>query len=98
MAAYGHDSMSVETMLHGEGLLHDVMHAPAVSRAQMYKELCLAAYNKEKRLAELRKRRQPAKDNSKSQRDKRKDSKPTSAPTQVTNFRSKPRKGWSHGA
>ncbi len=102
--AYGHDSMSAETrdtLLHGqlqEGLLHEIMRAPAVTGAQTYKELCLAACNEEKRLAELRKRReyqQPAKDNSKSQRDKRdggKDFKPTSAPTQVTNFRSEPRK------
>ena len=32
------------------------MKASAVSGAQSYKELCLAARNEEKRLAELRKR------------------------------------------
>ena len=62
--AYGHDSMSVETrdtLLHGqlqEGLQQEIMRAPAVSGAQSYKELCLAARNEEKRLAELRRRQQ----------------------------------------
>ena len=62
--AYGHDSMSVETrdtLLHSqlqEGLQQEIMHAPAVSGAQSYKELCLAARNEEKRLAELCKRQQ----------------------------------------
>ena len=69
--AYGHDRMSTETrdtLLHGQlqdGLLLELMNAPAVSGAQSYKELCLAARNEEKRLAELRKRRhyqQPTKD------------------------------------
>ena len=94
--AYGHDSMSTETrdtLLHGqlqEGLLHEVMRAPAVSGAQTYKELCLAARNEEKRLAELRKRKQyqqPAKDTSKARCDKRvelKESKPTPTNSQVT--------------
>ena len=56
---YGRDSMSVETrdtLLHSqlqEGLRYDLMRAPAVSGAQMYKELCLAAKNEERRLAEL---------------------------------------------
>ena len=54
--------MSVETrdtFLHSqlqEGLKYDIMRAPAVSGAQGYKELCLAAKNEEKRQAELRKR------------------------------------------
>ena len=62
--AYGHDQMSAETrstLLHGqlqEGLQQEVMHAPAVSGAQTYQELCLASRNEEKRLAELRKRQQ----------------------------------------
>ena len=56
-------------LLHGqlqEGLLHNLMQALAVSEAQIYKEL--AACNKEKGLAELKKRRQyqqPAKDTTK---------------------------------
>lgn len=62
--AYGRDGMSAETrdtLLHSqlqEGLRHDLMRGPAVSGAQTYKELCLAAKNEEKRLAELRKRQQ----------------------------------------
>lgn len=39
-----------------EGLRYDLMREPAVSGAQTYKELCLAAKNEEKRLAELKKR------------------------------------------
>ena len=60
--AYGRDSVSTETrdtLLHGqlqEGLKYNVMRAPSVSGAQGYKELCLAAKNEEKRLAELKKR------------------------------------------
>ncbi len=60
--AYGKDKMSAETrdtLLHSqlqEGLRYEVMRAPAVSGAQTYHELCLAAKNKEKRLANLRKR------------------------------------------
>ena len=69
--AYGHDRMSTETrdtLLHGqlqEGLQHEIMRAPAVSGAQTYRELCVAARNEEKRLDELRKRKQyqgPVKD------------------------------------
>ena len=62
--AYGHDSMSVEThetILYSqlqEGLRHDLMKSPAVSGAQSYKELCLAAKNEEKRQAELKKRQE----------------------------------------
>ena len=62
--AYGREGMSVETrdtLLHGQlqdALKHDLMRAPAVSGAQTYQELCLAARNEEKRLAELKKRQQ----------------------------------------
>ena len=61
--AYGRDAMSADTrdtLLHGqlqEGLQFELMRAPAVSGAQNFKELCVAARNEEKRLAELRKRR-----------------------------------------
>ena len=60
--AYGRDAMATDTrdtLLHGqlqEGLRFELMRAPAVSGAQNYKELCIAARNEEKRLAELRKR------------------------------------------
>ena len=62
--AYGRGAMSVETrgaLLHGQlqdGLKYEIMRAPSVSGSQTYKELCLAARNEEKRLAELRKRQQ----------------------------------------
>ena len=62
--AYGREGMSSETrdtLLHGQlqdGLKHELMRAPAVSGAQSYPELCLAARNEEKRLAELKKRQQ----------------------------------------
>ena len=62
--AYGRDSMSIETretLLHSqlqEGLEYELMKAPAVSGAQGYKQLCLAARNEEKRLVDLKKRRQ----------------------------------------
>ena len=62
--AYGRDPMSAETrdtLLHSqlqEGLRYEILKAPAVSGAQSYKELCLAAKNEEKRQAELRKRAQ----------------------------------------
>ena len=61
---YGREGMSVEmrdTLLHGQlqdALKHDLMQAPAVSGAQTYQELCLAARNEEKQLAELKKRQQ----------------------------------------
>ena len=51
-----------DTLLHGqlqEGLKYDVMRAPSVSGAQGCKELCLAAKNEEKRLAELKKYLRP---------------------------------------
>ena len=60
--AYGRDGMSVETrntLLHSqlqEGLCYNILKAPAVSGAQSYRELCLAAKNEEKRQAELEKR------------------------------------------
>ena len=50
-----------DTLLHGQlqdGLKHELMRAAAVSGAQSYKGLCLAARNEEKRLAELKKRQQ----------------------------------------
>ena len=59
--AYGRDTMSIDTrnaLLYGqlqEGLLQEVMRAPAVSGAQGYSQLCIAAKNEEKRMAELRK-------------------------------------------
>ena len=62
--AYGRDNLSGETrdaLLHGqlqEGLLYQLMEAPAVSGAQMYTELCVAARNEEKRLEGLRRRQQ----------------------------------------
>ena len=67
--AYGRDPMSRETrdtLLHGQlqdGLKYELMQAPAVSGAQKYAELCLAARNEEKRLAELKKRQQYGKEN-----------------------------------
>ena len=71
--AYGRDGMSVETrdtLLHGQlqdALKHELMQAPAVSGAQSYQELCLAARNEEKGLAELKKRQQYLKPSSQSQ-------------------------------
>ena len=50
-----------ETLLYSqlqEGLKYELMESPAVSGAQGYKALCLAVRNEEKRLADLRKRRQ----------------------------------------
>ena len=64
MVTYGQDQMSLETMetlLHSqfqEGLRYSLMKAPAVSGAQTYKELCMAAKNEEKRLEELKKRQE----------------------------------------
>ena len=61
--AYGRDAMSRGTrdmLLYGqlqEGLRYELMRAPAVSGAQNYKELCIAARNEEKRLSKLKKRR-----------------------------------------
>ena len=52
--AYGRDAMSRDTrdtLLHGqlqEGLRFELMRAPAISGAQNYKELCIAARNEEK--------------------------------------------------
>ena len=39
-----------------EGLLYSLMESPAVSGAQNYKELCLAAKREERRLAKLKKK------------------------------------------
>ena len=41
-----------------EGLLYSLMESPAVSEAQNYKELGLAAKREERRLAELKKKQQ----------------------------------------
>ena len=60
--AYGREGMSTETrdtLLHGQlqdGLKHELKKAAAVSGAESYKALCLAARNEEKQLAELKKR------------------------------------------
>ena len=60
MIAYGQDGMAADTrdtLLHSqwqEGLRYELMRSPAVSEAQTYKELCLAAKNEEKRLIELK--------------------------------------------
>ena len=57
--AYGRDRMSKETratLLYcqlQEGLCYEVMKAPAVSGAAEYQELCVAARNEERRLADL---------------------------------------------
>ena len=57
--AYGRDQMSSETrdtLLYGqmqEGLRIELMRGPAVSGARGYQELCIAAKNEEKRLADL---------------------------------------------
>ena len=62
--AYGRDPISGETrttLLYGqlqEGLEHKIMESPAVSGATDYQSLCLAAKTEEKRLAEIKKRRQ----------------------------------------
>ena len=62
--AYGRDLMAEETrraLLYAqlqEGLKYVLMKAPAVSGAQEYKELCVAAKNEERRLSELSKRQQ----------------------------------------
>lgn len=62
--AYGRDALSMETryiLLYGqlqEGLKLKIIESPAVSGAVDYSSLCLAAKAEEKRLAELKKRRQ----------------------------------------
>ena len=53
--------MTRSTLLYGqlqEGLVHRIMESPAVSGATDYQSLCLAAKSEEKRLAEIKKRRQ----------------------------------------
>ena len=65
--AYGRDAMSSETrdtLLYcqlQEGLRYELMKGPAVSGATKYQELCVAAKNEEKRLAELQRRQQYSK-------------------------------------
>ena len=62
--AYGRDDLTQETkhtLLHSqlqEGLKFSLMKSPAVSGAQSYKDLVLAAKNEEKRQSQLRKRQQ----------------------------------------
>ena len=63
--AFGHNHMSLDTrdvLLYGklqDGLRIDlVSKAPAISGAQNYRELCIAAKNEERRLAELKRRKQ----------------------------------------
>ena len=62
--AYGRDPMSSETRdtlllcQLQEGLRYELMKAPAVSGATKYQELCTAARNEEKHLAELKKRQE----------------------------------------
>ena len=62
--AYGGDGLSSETkdiMLHSQlhgGLRYDLMRSPAVSGAQSYQELCLAARQEKERVAELKRRQQ----------------------------------------
>jgi len=64
--AYGYEKVGEETrqaLLHAqlqEGLRFTIMEAPAVSGAQSYPELCLAAKNEERRQTELAKRQQYA--------------------------------------
>lgn len=74
--AYGRDSMSTETrdaLLYGqfqEALRYKLMRAPAVSGSTKYQELCVAAKNEEKRLAELRKRQQYSKSSQQAEKPK----------------------------
>ena len=59
--AYDKDAMTTDTrevLLYGqlqEGLHYELIKSPAVSGAQSYKELCIAAQNEEKYLTGLRK-------------------------------------------
>ena len=61
---FGQEHLSNDTremLLYGqlqEGLLYSLMESPAVSGAQNYKKLCLAAKREERRLAELKKKQQ----------------------------------------
>ena len=61
---FGREHLSHETrdmLLYGqlqEGLLYCLMESPAVSGAQNYKELCVAAKREERRLAELQRKQQ----------------------------------------
>ena len=60
--AYGKDAMATEThevLQYGqmqEGLRYEIIKSPAISGAQSYKELCIAAQNEEKRITGLKKR------------------------------------------
>ena len=64
---FGREHLSHETrdmLLYGqlqEGLLYTLMESPAVSGAQNYKELCVAAKREERRLAELKRKQQSLK-------------------------------------
>ena len=59
--AYGRESLTAETrdtLLYGqlqEGLRMEIVHAPAVSGAQSYADLCVAARNEQHRQTELQK-------------------------------------------
>ena len=66
--AYGRDGLSVETrqtLLYSqlqEGLRYSLIKSPAVSGADSYSQLCIAAKHEEKRLSELSRRQQYLKD------------------------------------
>ena len=61
---FGQENLSKETremLIYGqlqEGLTYTLMESPAVSGAQNYKGLCLAAKREERRLAELKRKQQ----------------------------------------
>ena len=67
-AAYGRDDLRVETcqtLLYSqiqEGLKYGLIKSPAVSGADSYTQLCIAARHEEKRLNELSRRQQYLKD------------------------------------
>ena len=89
--AYGRDHMSAETrdaLLYGqlqEGLRLELMSAPAVSGARGYPELCIASKNEEKRLADLKRRREYAQSNQSSTQQRTKPKQSSSEPRQPTN-------------
>ena len=88
--AYGREGMSTETrntLLHGQlqdALKHELMQALAVSGAQSYQELCLAARNEEKRLTELKKRQQYMRGTPHQQQPKRMNDRPPAKPSGAT--------------
>ena len=69
--AYGREGLTVQTrdtLLYSqlqEGLRYNLIKSPAVSGADSYKQLCIAAKHEEKRLSELVRRQQYLKDGSK---------------------------------